>query len=33
LKWPLPVTVISPKDSAWKHLEEVEREMKRRMSA
>ncbi len=33
LKWPLPVTVISPKDSAWKHLEEVEREVKRRMSA
>jgi len=33
LKWPLPVTVISPKDSAWKHLEEVEREVKHRMSA
>ena len=31
LKWPLPVTVISPKDSAWKPLEEVGPEVKRRM--
>ena len=33
LKWPLPVTVISPKDSAWKPLEEVGPEVKRRMRA
>jgi dTDP-4-dehydrorhamnose 3,5-epimerase len=33
LKWPLPVTIISAKDSAWKHLEEVEAEVKRRMRA
>ena len=33
LKWPLPVTVISPKDSAWKHLEEIGPEVKRRMGA
>ena len=32
LDWPLPVTVISPKDAAWKHLDEVEPEVKRRMS-
>jgi len=31
LKWPLPVTIISAKDSAWLHLEEVENELKRRM--
>jgi dTDP-4-dehydrorhamnose 3,5-epimerase len=31
LKWPLPVTTISPKDSAWKHLEEIGPEVKRRM--
>lgn len=33
LKWPLPVTIISAKDSAWKHLEEVGPEVKRRMKA
>ena len=33
LKWPLPVTIISSKDSAWKHLEEIEAEVKRRMRA
>src|SRR4051812_10243802 len=32
LTWPLPVSVISPKDAAWKHLEEVEAEVKRRMT-
>lgn len=32
LDWPLPVTVISPKDAAWKHLDEVEPELNRRMS-
>src|SRR5215469_5008058 len=32
LDWPLPVSVISPKDAAWKHLDEVEPEVKRRMS-
>ena len=31
LKWPLRVSVISPKDAAWKHLDEVEGEVKRRM--
>jgi dTDP-4-dehydrorhamnose 3,5-epimerase len=31
LKWPLPVTAISPKDSGWKPLDEVEAEVKRRM--
>jgi dTDP-4-dehydrorhamnose 3,5-epimerase len=31
LRWPLPVTAISPKDAVWKHLEEVEAEVKRRM--
>jgi dTDP-4-dehydrorhamnose 3,5-epimerase len=31
LKWPLPVSEISPKDAAWKHLDEVEAEVKRRM--
>jgi len=33
LKWPLPVTIISAKDSAWKRLEEIELEVKRRMRA
>jgi dTDP-4-dehydrorhamnose 3,5-epimerase len=33
LKWPLPVTIISSKDSASKHLEEIEAEVKRRMRA
>ena len=32
LDWPLPVSVISPKDAAWKHLDEVEPEVNRRMS-
>jgi dTDP-4-dehydrorhamnose 3,5-epimerase len=32
LSWPLPVTDISPKDAAWKHLSEVETEVKRRMT-
>jgi dTDP-4-dehydrorhamnose 3,5-epimerase len=32
LEWPLPVSVISPKDAAWKLLDEVEGEVKRRMT-
>jgi dTDP-4-dehydrorhamnose 3,5-epimerase len=32
LRWPLSVSEISPKDAAWKLLEEVEAEVKRRMS-
>ena len=32
LTWPLPVTEISPKDAAWKLLEEVEPEIRRRMT-
>jgi dTDP-4-dehydrorhamnose 3,5-epimerase len=32
LQWPLPVSVISPKDAAWKHLDEIEAEVKRRMT-
>jgi dTDP-4-dehydrorhamnose 3,5-epimerase len=32
LKWPLPVSVISDKDKAWKLLGEIEPELKRRMS-
>ncbi len=32
LKWPLPVAEISDKDKAWKLLEEIELELKRRMS-
>ena len=32
LKWPLPVTVISEKDQAWKSLEQIELEIKHRMS-
>lgn len=32
LKWPLSVTTISPKDAAWKQLDEVEGEVKRRMA-
>ena len=31
LKWPLPVTEISPKDAAWEALASVEAEMIRRM--
>jgi dTDP-4-dehydrorhamnose 3,5-epimerase len=33
LVWPLKVAVISPKDAAWKPLEEVEAELKRKMAA
>lgn len=32
LSWPLPVSVISDKDAKWRLLEEVEPELKRRMS-
>jgi dTDP-4-dehydrorhamnose 3,5-epimerase len=32
MSWPLPVGEISPKDAAWKKLEEIEPELKRRMS-
>src|SRR6185369_3122542 len=32
LRWPLPVSVISPKDQAFRPLGEVEEEVKRRMS-
>jgi len=32
LKWPLPVSVISPKDGAFKPLSEIEPELKRRMA-
>ena len=32
LKWPLPVTVISEKDQAWKSMKEQELEIKQRMS-
>ncbi len=31
LSWPLPVTEISPKDAAWKHLDEVGDELRHRM--
>jgi dTDP-4-dehydrorhamnose 3,5-epimerase len=31
LLWPLPVSVLSPKDAAWKPLDEVENEVRRRM--
>ena len=33
LRWPLPVTEISPKDAVWKPLSEVEPELKRRMTS
>jgi len=33
LRWPLPVTVISDKDRAFARLDEIEPELKRRMSA
>jgi dTDP-4-dehydrorhamnose 3,5-epimerase len=33
LPWPLPVTEISAKDAAWAPLDEVEGEIRRRMSA
>jgi len=32
LKWPLPVTEISPKDDSWKLLTDIEPELKRRMT-
>jgi dTDP-4-dehydrorhamnose 3,5-epimerase len=32
LKWPLPVSAISRKDAAWRHLDEVGDEVKRRMA-
>ena len=32
LKWPLPVTSISPKDGQWKLLSDIEFEVKRRMT-
>jgi dTDP-4-dehydrorhamnose 3,5-epimerase len=32
LKWPLPVTEISPKDDGWKLLAEIEPELKRKMA-
>jgi dTDP-4-dehydrorhamnose 3,5-epimerase len=31
LTWPLPIGEVSPKDSAWKTLEQIEPELKRRM--
>lgn len=33
LEWPLPVTVISEKDRAFRRLDEIESELKRRMQA
>ena len=33
LTWPLPVGEMSPKDDAWKLLDEIEPELKERMSA
>jgi dTDP-4-dehydrorhamnose 3,5-epimerase len=32
LKWPLPVSVMSPKDQAFRPLHEIEHEVKHRMS-
>ena len=32
LEWPLPVSVISPKDEAFRPLREIEGELKRKMS-
>jgi dTDP-4-dehydrorhamnose 3,5-epimerase len=32
LRWPLPVSEISPKDAAWAPLDEIESELLRRMS-
>jgi dTDP-4-dehydrorhamnose 3,5-epimerase len=32
LEWPLPVSVVSPKDQAFRPLREIEDEVKRRMS-
>jgi dTDP-4-dehydrorhamnose 3,5-epimerase len=33
LEWPLAISEISPKDAVWKRLDEIEPELKRRMSA
>jgi len=33
LTWPLPVREISPKDAAWTPLDEIEPELRRKMSA
>ena len=32
LEWPLPIGEVSAKDSAWKTLDEIEPELKRRMA-
>lgn len=32
LSWPLPVTQISPKDAAWKLLDDIEPDVRRKMS-
>jgi dTDP-4-dehydrorhamnose 3,5-epimerase len=32
LQWPLPVSVMSDKDRAWKALDEIEPELKKRMA-
>ena len=32
LKWPLPVSVMSPKDRAFRPLREIDNEVERRMS-
>jgi dTDP-4-dehydrorhamnose 3,5-epimerase len=33
LQWPMPVAVISEKDTMWKLLDDIEPELKRKMSA
>ena len=32
LKWPLPITEISPKDNSWKLIADVEPELKQKMT-
>lgn len=32
IEWPLPVTEISPKDAAWRGLDEIEDELRSRMT-
>jgi len=32
LTWPLPITAISDKDRSWQPLDEIERELRRRMT-
>ena len=32
LPWPLPVSALSARDTAWRHLEEAEPEVRRRMA-